>query len=500
MPEAAGIPALTGVSAAALGLADAWAGALLAGTPASSDAASDVRLMSPDGLVRVTEALGEMFRQVQALQAPVAAELAARSRPGTDEVARKHGFSSAERLIASATGSRYREAVKLVAVGQATAPRAAFTGEVLPPRHPHLARAIAAGEVCVDAADVIRRFLERVSARADRGELGEAERFLVERAPVVGADGLLRLVKSLEARLDPDGVKPREDELRAAREFRIWEDEHGMIRFTGAADPVNGAPIKLAIETLVGAELHRARDAKRRSPGTTTHPAGGAAGLAGIENGAAIDDVFDEQRTIVQMNLDALADIARHSLGAKDGPVPLRQATVVVRTDAEALGAGRGHGMIDGIDQPVSISSIRQIAMSAGISLLYVGDGCEKVTFSRSRRLFTQAQKLVLIERDGGCAWPGCARPPSHTQAHHVRWWRRHKGGTDLDNGIMLCSHHHHRIHDDGWIILIEHGFTWFVPPSHLDSTRRPRAGNRRLPAVLPPPPDITALLARSAA
>ena len=109
MPEPVGIPALTGVSTAIAGLCETWAGAFMAGSPGSVEAPAEVRVMSDDGLVRVTEALGELMRRVQALQAPVAAELAARSRPGTDEVARKHGFSSAERLIASATGGRYQD-------------------------------------------------------------------------------------------------------------------------------------------------------------------------------------------------------------------------------------------------------------------------------------------------------------------------------------------------------------------------------------------------------
>lgn len=497
MAAADAIPALIGVSAALDGVDAVWSGALAAGAAGSVDPVGDARSMSDDGLVRVTEALGELARRVQALQAPVAAELAARSRTGADDdVARRHGFSSAERLIASATGGRFQEAVKLVAVGAATAPRAAFTGEVLPPRHPHLARAVSSGAVCVDAADVIRRFLDGIAPRADQVELSEAEAFLVDRAPVVGVDGLHRLVKLMQARLDPDGVKPREDELRAAREFRIWEDEHGMIRFKGAADPVNGAPIKLAIETLVGAELHRARDAKRPARGEQVE----AGAQRPSRNPAGCDDVVAEQRTIAQMNLDALADIARHSLSANDGPVALRQAMVVARVDAAALESGRGHGTIDGIDQPVSIPSIEELAMWAGISPLYYGDGCETTRLGRSRRLFSQAQKIVLIERDGGCAWPGCTRPPSHTQAHHIRWWKRHRGRTDLDNGIMLCAHHHHRIHDDGWVILIEHGFTWFVPPAHLDPDRRPRPGNRRLPSIAPPPPDIAAHLASVAA
>ncbi|UOQ88480.1 HNH endonuclease [Agromyces endophyticus] len=521
MPEPAGIPALTGVSAALDQVCSVWAGAVLAGVVGSTLAAADVRVMSDEGLVRVTEALGELSRRVQALQAPIAAELAARSRPGTDEVARKHGYATAERLIATATGSRHTDAAKLVAVGQATAPRASFTGELLPPRHPHLADALASGTICVDAAEVIRRFLDRVAPRADRAELADAERFLVEQAPTVGVDGLHRLVKLLEARLDPDGVKPREDELRAARGLRFWEDRAGMLQLRGAFDPVNGAPIKLALETLVAAQLHQARGSNQ--PGdsgatgschdaTPTDAVAAGDAIEGTRSGAGTnrsmspvagdrpDQVFIEDRTIVQMNADALADIARTALSAEHAPAPLRQTMVIARVDADMLTTGHGHGTIDGIDQPISIQSVRELAMHAGIAPIYLDEHGENLQLGRHRRLFTHAQKLALIERDGGCAWPGCTRPPSHTQAHHLRWWRRHHGRTDVSNGVMLCAHHHHRIHDDGWLIFNINGYVWFIPPAHLDPDRRPRPGNRRIPTTLPPPPDVRTLLTEYAA
>ncbi|WP_157007371.1 HNH endonuclease signature motif containing protein [Agromyces laixinhei] len=484
MPEAAA--ALTELQSACAVVDDNWAGALPGGSTGSG---SDVRVMSGDGLMRVTESLAELARRVQALQAKCAAELAARSRSGgDDDVAHRHGFSSPERLIATVTGGRYSDAAKLVAVGEATAARASFTGEQLPARHPHLAAGLEAGSLCVDAADTIRRFLDGVALRADRVELGEAERFLVERAPLVGVDGLARLVKQLQARLDPDGVKPREDELRSQRGLRIWEDRAGMIQLQGAFDPANGAPIKLAVEALVSAELHRVRDAKR---GFGASVVGGQSGADGEseevgepEAAGEPDEIFVEQRTIAQLNADALADIARLSLGAKHAPAALRQATVVARIDAEALVTGHGHATIDGIDQPVSVATVRELAMSAGISPLLLDHRSEPLELGRAARLFTPAQKLALIERDGGCAWPACNRPPSHTQAHHIRWWKRHRGRTDVGNGIMLCSHHHHRVHDDGWVITVRDAQTWFTPPVHLDPRQRPRPGNRRLPSM----------------
>ena len=188
--------------------------------------------------------------------------------------------------------------------------------------------------------------------------------------------------------------------------------------------------------------------------------------------------MFAEDRTIAQLNADALADIARHSLGAKHAPPALRSATVVVRVDADAIVSGRGDATIDGIEQPVSVASARELAMSAGISPLLLDRRSERLDLGRATRLFTPAQKIVLVDRDGGCAWPGSVRPPSHSQAHHTAWWDRDDGETNHDNGVMLCSHHHHRVHDDGWRIFIRDGCSWFVPPPHLDPEQRPRPGN----------------------
>ena len=53
--------------------------------------------------------------------------------------------------------------------------------------------------------------------------------------------------------------------------------------------------------------------------------------------------------------------------------------------------------------------------------------------------------------RDGGCAFPGCL----HTRflhAHHIKHWL-HGGETRLDNLVLLCSFHHHLVHEGGWTI-----------------------------------------------
>ena len=47
--------------------------------------------------------------------------------------------------------------------------------------------------------------------------------------------------------------------MRADRELRVWQDAAGMVNLRGRLDPVNGAMVKTAIDTLVGAALHDSR-------------------------------------------------------------------------------------------------------------------------------------------------------------------------------------------------------------------------------------------------
>ena len=52
---------------------------------------------------------------------------------------------------------------------------------------------------------------------------------------------------------------------------------------------------------------------------------------------------------------------------------------------------------------------------------------------------------------DGGCVAPGCDRPPSWCEAHHGGALFAEGGRTNLAEGFLLCSAHHHEAHRHRW-------------------------------------------------
>ena len=437
-------------------LCEAWAGSMPATGGISGDAQVEVEQMSDSGLVRVTDALAMVRREVDVMLARVAAEVTKRSGQefGDTGLAKAQGFHNPVRLIAASTGASRADAQKLIAVGTATAHRQTFTGERLPSRHPHVATALDAAKIGIEAASAITSMLDRASTRAEASDIDLVEAALVDLAATVPLETLMRGVREAEARLDPDGVEPREELLRMERSLTIREDGRGMVNLHARLDPESAAPVKAAIEAMVSDVL------RRREP-SDGEPA----------------SVIDDHRSIPQIQADALAALARHALGCTQTITPLAKTTVVVRVDLDTLVTGLGHARIDGLDQPISAGTARRMAADAELIPAVLGGESLPLDLGRAARLFTKAQRLALGERDGGCA--SCGQNIAYVEAHHIYWWLRDAGRTDLSNGVLLCSFCHHMIHRDGWEIRPGPSEVWFIPPPHVDPAQVPRLGGR---------------------
>ncbi|MBT2517409.1 DUF222 domain-containing protein [Streptomyces sp. ISL-90] len=434
----------------------AWADSMPAFGARLGGAQTEIEQMSDSGLVRVTDLLAQVRRDAEALLARAAAEVANRSGQdfGDTGLAKTQGFHSPQRLIAASTGASRSDAAKLIAVGTATAERQTFGGERLPSRHPHVAAALQAADLSLEAASAITSMLDRVAVRADPARADIAEAGLVGLASQVSLEILLRGVREAEARLDQDGVEPREEELRQERSLTMREDGNGMVHLHARLDPESAAPVKAAIEALVSDVL------RRREP----QPCGEG-------------PVLEDPRSIPQIQADALAALARHTLGCRQTLTPLAKTTVVVRMNHETLVDGIGHARIDGINQPISASTARRMSADADLIPAVFGRDSLPLDLGRAARFFTRAQRLALAERDGGCA--SCGQNIGYVEAHHIDWWERDRGPTDLANGVMPCSFCHHTVHREDWRIRVTAGEVWFIPPSHVDPQQVPRLGGR---------------------
>ncbi|HEY4225015.1 MAG TPA: HNH endonuclease signature motif containing protein [Pseudolysinimonas sp.] len=95
-------------------------------------------------------------------------------------------------------------------------------------------------------------------------------------------------------------------------------------------------------------------------------------------------------------------------------------------------------------------------------------DHGKPLKLGRTQRNFSDHQRTALAAIWGGCAAPGCDRPPSWTEAHHINEWQRDHGSTDVDDGVLLCRHHHLLVHNNGWHIQ-RHGTRYELLPSPGD-------------------------------
>ncbi|WP_192756541.1 HNH endonuclease [Actinopolymorpha pittospori] len=57
---------------------------------------------------------------------------------------------------------------------------------------------------------------------------------------------------------------------------------------------------------------------------------------------------------------------------------------------------------------------------------------------------------------------------------HHIQHWVD-GGATDLNNGVLLCQHHHTTIHTKGWTVRMSNdGHPEYTPPPWVDRHQNP--------------------------
>ena len=123
---------------------------------------------------------------------------------------------------------------------------------------------------------------------------------------------------------------------------------------------------------------------------------------------------------------------------------------------------------------PVAIETIQRLACDGVIRRVVIDADGELLDVGRAHRLATPAQRAGLRARDRGCVFPGCDRSPGWCQAHHLIEFGD-GGATRTDEMCLVCSFHHHLLHEGRWSL--HHARRW------LDGDG-PRTVERHRPTV----------------
>ncbi|WP_105033965.1 DUF222 domain-containing protein [Cryobacterium aureum] len=125
-------------------------------------------------------------------------------------------------------------------------------------------------------------------------------------------------------------------------------------------------------------------------------------------------------------------------------------------------------GYLEGNPAPVSAETIARHLCDTGYLGIVFDQAGQPLNVGRDERLFNREQRRALAARDGGCRWPGCDQPPSWSEAHHVENWAD-LGFSNIDQAILLCTHHHLLLHNRHWRVLFLDGTYWLQPPVEVD-------------------------------
>jgi 5-methylcytosine-specific restriction protein A len=182
----------------------------------------------------------------------------------------------------------------------------------------------------------------------------------------------------------------------------------------------------------------------------------------------------EDDRSAAQRQAEALAEVCGFVLDRGDLPhtgggrphlnVLVRLEDLESRCRAAALDFGG----------TLSPESLRMLACDAAVVPVVMGGKGQPLDVGRLTRTIPDGLRRAVAARGAGCEFPGCGRPPSWCEVHHVRPWQE-GGPTALHNLAMLCRVHHRLLHHSEWIVRIRHGLPEFIPPAWIDRERRPR-------------------------
>jgi hypothetical protein len=375
-----------------------------------------VRFLSDDEL---ESGLEEMERAAGAIEAESARWVAEVERRGAFA---RQGHVSVTAWVSHRLRTGWSDAARRVRLARALE------------RLPATREALVEGELSRSAAQELVAAHEHHPAEFER-----VEGTLLDAARALGPRELRRAVGHWK------DVADRERSVHEARERFERRGLHasptfeGMVRVDGNLDPETGQTLLTALQAVV--------DDWTRS---------------GIP----------DSRTPTQRRADALGGICRQWLDSSSRPfVAGERPHVTVTMDLDAL-EGRAGRRCDLDDAGrITPEAARRLACDASVARVIMKGSSEPLDMGRRTPVVPAALRRAVVARDEHCRFPGCDRPHSWCDAHHIEHWAD-GGHTKLTNLVLLCRPHHRAVHD-GFRILMADGQPMFLGLDGMPLTDR---------------------------
>ena len=331
-------------------------------------------------------------------------------------------------------------------------------------QRPVVAGAMRAGRVSPAQARVITTVLEDLPAHLGPQVAYDAETTLVAFAEQFRPSELRRLARRLLEVVAPEVAEAEEakrleeEERRAlAKAFLKFQDlGEGLTRFWGLLPTAVAERLKRYLQAYTSPRASRAR---RSSDGAceSDRPEPDGPQPEGPESDGpepATSDRGASGKRVPQHRAYARAFTALLELLDPDRlPEQGGETTTVVITmtidqllaelaTAELVSSDSASGEVT-----ISAEEARRLACSAGLIPMVLDGRGQPLDVGRTSRLHRPHQRRAIRLRDRTCRAEGCTIPAAWTEIHHRRPWSE-GGRTDVDDGVCLCSHHHHRVHD----------------------------------------------------
>ncbi|MDX6297626.1 MAG: hypothetical protein QOI51_1483, partial [Nocardioidaceae bacterium] len=420
---------------------------------------------------------------------------ALRVRAGVDELVARLTASILGRELPRLAGASSGRAW-LMATHRMSAPEAArlvtqanaCTAEGLDGRAETTRRAWATGDVHTEQAVVIAQTVGALNSAIPATATDALQHDLVGHARRLGYPQLRQVCRHALEVVDPDGADTMLEAQLLAEEDRALQLTQFQARRVGDGTTRGSFRLPDAQFDMLKAALDAAASPRRPrrgdSPDDPEHASNADASSKNTSAGPAAAQGRPGRLGYPQRMGRAFLELIEHLPTSRLPQHGVANATIVVTMGLDQLRDAFGETVLDS-GTAMSAGQTRRLACNAQLIPAVLAGDSTILDLGLAQRLFTRYQRIALAVRDRGCIWPGCDRPPAWCEAHHITAWKNLRP-TNLDNGCLLCSFHHHLAHQGEWaIVMAADGVPDVIPPPRVEPNQQPlRHARFTLPAL----------------